>query len=132
MEQPQNSNIAQTHSSPTETRPRTSIIVIIIAWIMLLVGILVLLLALPSFLLADIVTGIITLVQGVGLIAVSFGIRRMRRWALYTFTALTVLAIGEGLYALTNSLVSSTDELAAIGIFVLVLGYFWVISKRFT
>jgi len=76
--------------------------------------------------------GGLTLIRGIGLVVVSFGIRHMRRWALYTFTALTVLAVGVSLYSFATTPAGDLTDFADAGIQALVLVYFWAISKKFT
>ena len=122
-----------------EVKPKAPVFVIIIAWLMLLGGIGSLLITAPFLLLGGIgKSGVIfglgglTLIRGIGLVVVSFGIRHMRRWALYTFTALTVLAVGVSLYSFATEPAGDLTDFADAGIQALVLVYFWAISKKFT
>ena len=122
-----------------EVKPKAPVFVIIIAWLMLLGGIGSLLITAPLLLLGGIgKSGVIfglgglTLIRGIGLVVVSFGIRHMRRWALYTFTALTVLAVGVSLYSFATEPAGDLTDFADAGIQALVLVYFWAISKKFT
>jgi len=122
-----------------EVKPKAPVFVIIIAWLMLLGGIGSLLITAPFLLLGGIgKSGVIfglgglTLIRGIGLVVVSFGIRHMRRWALYTFTALTVLAVGVSLYSFATTPAGDLTDFADAGIQALVLVYFWAISKKFT
>lgn len=128
-----------TASSPAqEIEPKTPILVTIIAWLMLLGGIGSLLVTTPLLLIgglgkSGVLFGLggLTLVRGVGLVVVSFGLRQMRRWALYTFTALTILAVIVSIYSFTTSPKQELAEFADVAIQALVLVYFWVISKKF-
>lgn len=110
---------------------KAPLFVTIVAWILLLGGIGKLLLVLP-FMLVSPALGLLQLSIAVGLIAVSFGIRHMRKWALYAFTAIAILTVIITSY---DFLTSSKKELS---IFVDVAGemiiliYFWAISKKFT
>ena len=122
-----------------EVKPKAPVFVIIIAWLMLLGGIGSLLITAPLLFLGGIgKSGVIfglgglTLIRGIGLVVVSFGIRHMRRWALYTFTALTVLAVGVSLYSFATTPAGDLTDFADAGIQALVLVYFWAISKKFT
>ena len=122
-----------------EVKPKAPVFVIIIAWLMLLGGIGSLLITAPLLLLGSIgKSGVIfglgglTLIHGIGLVVVSFGIRHMRRWALYTFTALTVLAVGVSLYSFATEPAGDLTDFVDAGIQALVLVYFWAISKKFT
>lgn len=125
-------------SYPRETKSEAPMFVVIVAWIMLLIGILSLLFTAPLLLLGGtgeigviFWLGVSSFVQGVGLVVVSFGIRRMRRWALYVFTALTVLAVGVFLYSFATKPAVDSTEFAGMVVQVLVLAYFWIVSKRF-
>jgi len=122
-----------------EVKPKAPVFVIIIAWLMLLGGIGSLLITAPLLFLGGIgKSGVIlglgglTLIRGIGLVVVSFGIRYMRRWALYTFTALTVLAVGVSLYSFATEPAGDLTDFVDAGIQALVLVYFWAISKKFT
>jgi len=70
----------QPQSFQREIKPRAPIFVIIIAWIMLLGGI-------GGFGKSNIAFGFggIALLQSIVLIGLTFGIRHLRRWALYGF-----------------------------------------------
>ena len=73
---------------------------------------------------------VFTLIRGVGLIILSFGIRKMKRWALYTMTGLTVLL---GVATLLSAATTTPDvDIFALAIESLVIIYFWVISKKFS
>ena len=128
-----------TQTVQQEAKPKAPVFVTIIAWLMLLGGIGSLLLTAPLLLLGGIgKSGIIfgfgglALIRGIGLVVVSFGIRHMRRWALYTFTGLTALAVVAGIYSFATSPTHDLADFADVGIQALVLVYFWAISKRFT
>ena len=117
--------------TPTpEVKFKTPLFVKIIAWLMLLRGIGGLFMALPFLLLNRILGGLYLLIA-VGLIATSFGLQRMKKWSLYVFTAMTVLLVGLSIYSFFTSSVKNMADFADAGIQVLVLIYFWVISKKF-
>lgn len=139
MEQPQFTTAAQPQLHQQQVKAKVPIFVIIIAWLILLGGIGSLLVTAPLLLLggfkkSEVILGSggIAFIRGIGLVAISFGIRHMRRWALYTFTALTVLAIGVSLYSFSTKPAGNLADFANAGIQALVLIYFWAISKRFT
>lgn len=124
--------------SSVEVKPKTPLLVKIISWLMLLGGIFSLLGVLPFLLLGGLgksgtvlLIGILNLVKGIGLVTVSFGIRRMRRWALYVFTIITVLAVIVSIYSFATSPKRDLTSFVDVSIQVLVLIYFWTISKRF-
>jgi len=139
MDQSQFTTAAQPQPYQQEVKAKAPLFVIIIAWLMLLGGIGSLLVTAPLLLLggigkSGIIFGLggIALIRGIGLVVVSFGIRKMRRWALYTFTALTVLAVVASLYSFATEPAGDLIDFADVGIQALVLVYFWAISKRFT
>lgn len=120
-------------------KPKAPVFVKIIAWLMLLGGIGSLLVTAPLLFLGGIgksgvifAMGSITLIRGIGLVVVSFGVRHMRRWALYAFTALTVLAVVTSLYSFTTKPAGNLTDFADAGIQALAVVYFWAISRRFT
>ena len=119
-----------------KTKPPT--IVKITSWLVLIGGIFSLLGVLPFLLLGGLgksgvilLIGILNLARGIGLVVVSFGIRQMRRWALYVFTVLTVLAVIVSVYSFITSSERELTEFIDVGIQGLILFYFWTISKRF-
>lgn len=121
-----------------EIKQKRPVFVAIVSWLMLLDGIGNLLLTAPILLLGGIgksaITlglGGLTLIRGIGLVVVSFGVRHMRRWALYTFTGLAALAVIAAIYSFATSPTRNFTDLADVGIEVLVLVYLWAISKRF-
>lgn len=138
---PANPNASSAFAPPTsapQTKPKAPIFVIIIAWLMLIGGVFSLLGVLPFLLIGGLgkswiifLLGALNLVRGVGLVVVSFGIRHMRRWALYTFTVLTILAVGVSIYDFVTSPKQDFTQFADVAIQALVLVYFWAISKRF-
>lgn len=139
MDQSQFTTATQPQPYQQEVKAKAPIFVIIIAWLMLLGGIGSLLVTAPLLLLGGIgksgvIFGLggIALIRGIGLVVVSFGIRRMRRWALYTFTVLTVLAAGASLYSFATGPAGDLTDFADVAIQALVLAYFWAIGKRFT
>ena len=121
-----------------EKKRRTPVLVVIISWLMLLSGIGSLLLTAPLLFIggvgnSGIVFGLggLTLVRGIGLVVVSFGIRNLRRWALYTYTGLTALAIILSIYSYATSPIRDNADFIGIGIQAIILIYFWAIAKRF-
>ena len=113
-------------------------IVKITSWLLLIGGIFSLLGVLPFLLLGGLgksgiilLIGILNLVRGIGLVVVSFGIRQMKKWALYTFTVLTVLAVFVSIYSFFSSSEKELIEFIDVGIQGLILVYFWFIFKRF-
>lgn len=127
-------------SAPQQVeRHKAPLFVIIVAWLMLIGGVFSLLGVLPFLLLGGFgkegiifLLGIINLIKGVGLVAVSFGIRYMRKWALYTFTVLTILAVVVSMYSFFTTPNYDFVSFADVLIQVLVLVYFWAVAKKFS
>ncbi len=138
MDQSQFTTADQPQPYQQAVKAKAPIFVIIIAWGMLLSGIGSLLVIAPFLLLGggmsedSFIYGVIFGFGGIGFVIVSFGIRKMRRWALYSFTALIVLIIGASLYSFATGQAGDLMDFAVVAIQILVLGYFWTISKRFT
>ncbi|GEM_PF-1110213 len=79
-----------------------------------------------------VVLSAITLVKGIGYLVISFGIRRMRRWALYAFTSLAGLSMIGDIMSMGSSQRETINASVDIGINILLLIYFWSIAKKFT
>jgi len=110
----------------------------ITSWLLLIGGVFSLLGVLPFLLLGGLgksgvilLIGVLILVKGAGLVVISFGIKQMKRWALYTFTVLTILAVFVSIYSFITSSEKELIEFIDVGIQGLILIYFWFISKRF-
>lgn len=129
--------------SPVEaTQTKAPIVVRVIAFLMIIFGVFSLLAsALLLFVtfsdgfdktdwLLISLTGL-TVVRGIGYIGISFGIRRMRRWALYAFTGLAVLSIIGDVLSMGSSQEETINASVDIVINVALLVYFWAISKKF-
>lgn len=101
-----------------------------ISILLLLGGIGSLFMVLP-FLLIKPVLGLLELIIAVGLIITSFGLRGMKKWGLYGYTIITALAIIGTIYSFLSSRSVDNIQLGAAVIQVLILIYFWKISKRF-
>ncbi|MFH1233887.1 MAG: hypothetical protein V1649_04550 [Patescibacteria group bacterium] len=109
---------------------KAPLLVKIIAWLMLLGGI-GQLFSVLLFLLISPIFGTLQLLVAVGLIITSFGLHGMKKWALYVFTVITTLALGAATYSFLTSSKKEVIEFMFAGIQILVLIYFWVISKKF-
>lgn len=149
MEQSQYTNIPQPQPYQQETKSKVPIFVVIISWLIRLMGFFSFFSIVPVIILSGIAFGISgsgngfllvipLLILGVGLIIVSSGIRRMRRWALYTFTVITVLYTGSSLYFYSLYFLTKADVdlriIVSIGLLVinvLTLVYLWSIYKKF-
>lgn len=121
-----------------QKKTKAPLLVVIIAWIMLLSGIFSLLGILPFLLFGGLakvgilfLMGILNLIRGTGLIAVSFGIRFMRKWALYVFTVITIIAFIISIYTFITSPKHELTEFLDAGIQALITLYFWSIRKKF-
>ncbi len=130
---------SQFNSEYPDKMVKTPVIVIILAWIMLLGGIFTLLVTLPLLSLAGLGNsglflglGAISLIRGVLLIVISFGLRHMKKWSLYTYTGLTVLGFFSTLFFYFSSPGGRPEDFIDIGINILVLTYLWSISKKFS
>lgn len=119
--------------------PKAPVFVKVVAWIMLLGGILRLLISAPVFLLglgfqsiAIILAGILAVLTGIGLIIASFGLRKMRKWGLYVFTIITGLSLISSIYsAITDPKVKIWQVIVVLLIQVAILVDFWTFRKKF-
>jgi len=118
------------NTASSSTKPKAPVGVKIVAWLMLLGGIGSLFIVLP-FLIINLALGILQLLIAAGLIATSFGLHGMKKWALYVYTVITVLALGSAIYSFFTSSTREITDFAAAAIQILVLIYLWSISKRF-
>lgn len=125
--------------TPTHgVKPKAPTLVTVVGWLILLGGIGSLLVTLPLLLIGGLGRsralfglGGLSLVRGTGSVVVSFGIRQMRRWALYVFTALTVLGVIVSIYSFMTSPQQDLTNFIDIAIQTLVLIYFWAIADKF-
>lgn len=123
----------------TSAPPKAPLFVVITAWLMLLGGLGVLLFSGFSFLISiasgewlRIISGFIDVAVAIGLIVVSFGLRHMRKWALYVYTVMIAVSLIWWMYRfIAGELDLETGEIIAIAVEVGVLAYFWVIYKKF-
>lgn len=129
---------ASLSQSGKETKPHAPLIVIIVSWLILLGSIGSLLLTLPLLLIGGLgqsftvlALGLLNLVRGGGLVVVSFGLRNMRKWALYVYTALVLLGILIFIYDLVTSPKPDLARNVEIVIEAIILIYFWIIYKKF-
>jgi hypothetical protein len=72
-----------------------------------------------------------SLVSGVAYIAIAFGFRKMKRWALLAFTVINGVGLMIGMYNYSTALIKNNFDVAFLGISVLVLAYLWTINKKF-
>lgn len=119
-------------------RPKTPWLIDAIGWLLLLGGIGRLLITTPLLLLgiaakdlAIISAGLLYLITAVALIITSFGVRHMRRWALYSFTGLMAVQAIADLISYISSATRDITTFADIGALGLILIYFWANSKKF-
>jgi hypothetical protein len=111
-------------------KPKAPIGVKIIAWLMLLGGIGSLFIVMP-YLIVNIFLAIVQLLIATGLIVTSIGLHKMKKWALYMYTVITVIGAGSTLYLFFSSIDREITDFVTIGIEILVLIYLWSISKKF-
>ncbi|KKS89100.1 MAG: hypothetical protein UV65_C0039G0006 [Parcubacteria group bacterium GW2011_GWF2_43_11] len=97
---------------------------------LLIGGIGSLILVLP-YLIISTFLGVIQLIIAVGLIATSFGLRKMKKWALYGYTVIALLNVIGAIYTFIISHTIGTTLLIETIVLVAVLIYFWAISKKF-
>lgn len=76
-------------------------------------------------------SGGLALIQYVGVIVASFGIRYMRRWGLYIFTGLTVIGAIASIYSFIAIPNIKVIVFISWGIDALIMIYLWKISKMF-
>jgi len=67
----------------------------------------------------------------VGLITTSFGLRKMKKWGLYGYTAIAIFALFGPIYYFLTSHGTDTIQLVSVAVEILFLVYFWRISKKF-
>ena len=101
-----------------------------ISILLLIGGIGSLIMVLP-YLIISTFLGVIQLIIAVGLIATSFGLRKMKKWALYGYTIVTLLDVIGAIYSFVTSRTIDTISLITTIVLVAVLIYFWIISKQF-
>lgn len=146
MEQSQYANIPQPKPYQQETKSKVPIFVKIIGLFTLLQGGFNLFSAGLMFFIGNIlligfggpknnffywISFIFILIQGVGLIVVSSGVRHMRRWALYSFTALIMLNIVFYLFSFLMNEPGVLNHFGIIGVQMFALVYLWSIFKKF-
>ena len=102
-----------------------------ISVLLLIGGILSLFWAMPLLLFSPI-NGLFQLVIGVGWIVLSFGLRKMKKWGLYGFIGITVLSIAATLYSFLMAGSIGKAQIVITIIEVLLVIYFWKISKKFS
>lgn len=74
----------------------------------------------------------VRIILGIGVVIVSFGLRNMRRWALYIFTVLTIIMVISLVYSYLISTKQNLSNNVFAGVIqVLILIYCWSISKKF-
>lgn len=130
----------QSTLTPTQNvKSKKPVLVVIIGGLMLLGGIGNLLVTLPLLLIGGLGRsgalfglGGLSLIKGVGLVVVSFGIRQMRRWALYALITLTVLGTIVSIYSFMASQERGLAGFADTAIQIIMLLYFWSISEKFS
>lgn len=120
---------------------KVPLLVIVISWLLLIGGIVSTFFAfffvvpflfsggLGSGLFA--IIGLISLVKGIGWIILSFGIRKMRRWALNVFLVLTIISVAAFAYSYVNDPIKQQKDYIEIVFNVLSAVYLWSLSKRF-
>ena len=115
----------------------TPVFVIILAWILLLFGILFTLFSLFTLSIFSFsgsiwasVSSYLSVIVNVGLIVVAFGLRKMKKWALYLLTLSILLEMGiEMYYYFTRGLDYFNAGVIIVGVLILI--YLWAINKRF-
>ena len=101
-----------------------------ISILLLIGGIGSLFLVLP-YLIVSTFLGMAQLIVAVGLIATSFGLRKMKKWALYGYSIIALLNVVGAVYSFIASRAIDTILLIETVVLVAVLVYFWAISKKF-
>jgi uncharacterized membrane protein HdeD (DUF308 family) len=127
-----------TLSSASQIKQNIPLPVKIISWLMLISGILGLFGVLPLLFLGGFgksgtvfFMGLLNLVMGIGNVVISFGLRSMRKWSLYAFTILTIIAAIIAIYSYISSPRQGGSLLGSLAIQVLILIYLWSISRKF-
>lgn len=115
--------VAGTFVAPKKVK--TPLLIIILAWILLIPGLIYLLFAFMA-LAFNVLNGILGLLFAAGIIATSFGIRKMKKWGLYVFTVAVIVGL------VSFFLSEKTYEDILLGFIpIIFLIYLWIISKKF-
>lgn len=126
-------------SSQANSKTETPFPVKLIAWVTLIYGVLGLIVSLfltaLLALLFNPTYGILLTFLYIGMIILSFGIRYLKKWALYAYTAITVIGVGSFSFELaqlnTVLLLSTSWVLIPILLQVLAIFYLWNIAEKF-
>ena len=131
-------------NAASEVKQKVPIPVIVIAWLMVINGLFIFIpvllgivvtkvnplqLMFKSLLTAFI--GISLLFGSIGSIIIGFGIRYMRKWALYLFTFLAILIIAQAIYFLIIFPRPDITRLGSPAIQLIALIYLWSIRRKF-
>ncbi|PCI29399.1 hypothetical protein COB55_02205 [Candidatus Wolfebacteria bacterium] len=76
--------------------------------------------------------GLIVLAIGISLIVISRGLKKYKRWGLYSYTILAIGAIISYVHSIVIIGIVDKVEIATLVGIVLLLAYLWKISKRFS
>ncbi|MBI2100693.1 MAG: hypothetical protein HYT47_01595 [Candidatus Vogelbacteria bacterium] len=128
-----NNSLVGVPSTQTIAKPKRLLLVTIIFWITFLRGIVTLALVPLTFFLAITVGAsfadsyfmILPVILGLFYIILSFGLRAMKRWALYAFTILAILGLISAVFI--NSKLGLINAVLGVGMTVYLLS----ISKKF-
>lgn len=112
-------------SSSILEKPKLPILASIFSLFLLIDGVFNVLGAFPVFIIGGIM-GILVGIIGIGKIVVAIGLRKSKKWSLYGLTVFVVIGI---VLFLINKIDITATLLIVIEIIVLI--YFWSISKKF-
>ena len=76
-------------------------------------------------------SGIISLVVGIAYVITPFGLRKMKKWALYVITFFALFGLASYIYTLSTSFSRSSWDIISWSITVLFIIYLWAIYKKF-
>jgi len=126
----------QSSDNQAEEKGKAPLLVIIISWLLLLSGVIGLLdvIFTPTlgFVSAYFLMGMFGMLALVPIlinilhIVVSFGLRKMKKWALYVVTAGTIISILSSI-----SYFSELSVQIVIGLNLAIMAYFWTIREKF-
>lgn len=135
-------NLQQTHSPEANLQEMsTPVLVKIISWLLIINGLINIAtagfalffgsLGIPIVSSMAYTSGIISLIVGIAYVITPFGLRKMKKWALYVVTLSTLFGFASYIYTLSTSFSRSSWDIISWLITALFIIYLWIIYKKF-
>ena len=122
--------MGQNTSTAELQKRRTPLPVIIASRLMLVGGVIEVAIALFMLRLPALLPlAVLLLAIGLGLLVISFGVGKMRKWGLYGYSVIAVLVVVAAVFTLMGE--PNVVSLGIAGIHVIFLIYFWSIRRQF-